>query len=222
METLLKNQFVGVINSNKVGTAPDWTTEPIVRCEDISDSQFSIVDSKDDPNTIKRPFGGGAASYYNGSAGNSYVLRFISFDDYLHQFVFDDGHGHPDASMIKKHTKVADMLVYNIDGDPVYFLIHELCVGNIANKRATAKIQLSSTLNLLYQSADVKQFVDSFERKICYLSAKDGRVATPNNVADGFMDSYRILPDPLPFTYGQIKKCGFEAYETSIVNLDKP
>ena len=216
MEDLLRNQFVSVINAERIGTAPPWTAEPDVRYEDISDRQFDVVDSKDDPTTIKREFGQGTASYIN---GNGYTLRFISFDDYLHQFVYDDGKGNTQKSMFKQHTKMADLLVYDKTGDSVYFLVHELCVGSIANKRAKAKIQLSSTLNILYKSDEIKDFINSFANKICYLSANDGRTATPNQVADGFMNSYDIIPNPSPFTFGKIKTCGFTAYETSIIDL---
>ena len=114
---------------------------------------------------------------------------------------------------------MADLLVYDRSGDHVYFLVQELCVGSIANKRAKAKIQLSSTLNLLYKSVEIKNFISSFDNKICYLSADDGRIATPNQVAEGFMKSYDIIPDPSPFTFGKIKTCGFAAYETSIIDL---
>ena len=216
MEELLRNQFVDVINTNRIGTAPIWNKMPDVRYEDISEEQFDVIDSKDDTVTIKRAFGQGTASYINERA---YELRFISFDDYLHQFVYDDGQGNTQKSMLKPHTKMADLLVYNMTGDRVYFLVHELCVGNVANKRAKAKIQLSSTLNMLYQSVEVRNFINSFNNKICYLSANDGRIATPNQVADGFMNSYDIIPNPYPFTFGKIKTCGFVAYETSIIDL---
>lgn len=216
MEDLLKNQFVSVINAERIGTAPPWTSVPDVRYEDISEREFDVVDSKENHTTIKRELGRGTASYIN---GNGYVLRFVSFDDYLHQFVYDDGQGNPQKSMLKQHTKMADLLVYDRSGDHVYFLVQELCVGSISNKRAKAKIQLSSTLNLLYKSVEIKNFISSFDNKICYLSADDGRIATPNQVAEGFMKSYDIIPDPSPFTFGKIKTCGFAAYETSIIDL---
>ena len=212
----MKNQFVSVVNAERIGTAPRWTAVPNVRYEDISERQFDVVDPKEDPVSIKRDFEQGTASYIN---GRSYVLRFVSFDDYLHQFVYDDGMGNTKKSMLKPHTKMADLLVYDRSGDSVYFLVQELCVGSIANKRAKAKIQLSSTLNLLYKSNEIKDFISSFENKICYLSADDGRIATPNRVAEGFMESYDIIPDPSPFTFGKIKTCGFTAYETSIIDL---
>ncbi|MBO4806785.1 MAG: hypothetical protein J5554_12175 [Paludibacteraceae bacterium] len=215
MENLLKTEFVSVINKIRVGTAPQWNKSPEVRHEDISDGQFDVVDSKEDSTTIRRPFQEGTASYIN---PKPYDLRFIAFDDYLHQFTYDDGKGNTHKSMLPPHTKMADLLVYSLV-DKDYFLVQELCVGSVANKRAIAKIQLSNTLNLLYQSPDAKEFIDSFKNKICYLSANDGRVATPNQVAEGFMNSYNIIPDPAPFTFGKIKTCGFSAYETSIVKL---
>lgn len=221
MENLLKRQFLDVINTHRNGNSPEWTTEPNVQFEDISDSQFDIVDPKDAGGTsIKRGIGQGTASYYNGQKGNTYKLRFISYEEYLDQFVFNDGQGNTNRSMLPG-IKRADLIVYNVGDDRVYFIIHELCVGNVANKIAKAKIQVNTTLNLLYQSNDIKSFIDSFEKKICFVSAKDGRVATPNDIANGFMQVYNIIPSPISFSFGRIKTLGFEAFETSIVVLDK-
>lgn len=222
MENLLKKQFLNVINRHRNGMSPEWNTEPVVRFEDIDDNQFDIVDSKSTTGSIKRPFRHGTASYINEKLINPFELRFISYEDYLNQFVFDDGFGNPNRSMLPK-IKRADFLVYNTCEEHTYFFVHELCVGDVANKRATAIIQLSSTLNLLYQDSDIKSFIDSFSNKICFLSAKDGRkaelVTTPDNVADGFIQPYTINPEPAQILDKKFTKFGFEAYETSIVKL---
>ena len=219
MENLLKHQFVAVVNTHRNKMAPEWTSEPVVRMEDIADYRFDVIDPKNAGDTIKCPYGHGTATYLNGQEGNTYTLRFIAYEDYLNQFVFDDGQ-HKDRKMLPK-VKNADLLVYNTDGSHVYFFVQELCEGDVANKRSVAKIQLNTTLNLLYQSAEVRSFIDSFEKKMCFVSAKDGRVASPNNVADGFMQAYDIIPEPLPFSFGRIGALGFEAYESSIIELGK-
>ena len=40
-------------------------------------------------------------------------------------------------------------------------------------------------------------------------------------LADGFMTVYAILPEPSKFNFGQIGTHHFEAYESSVVKLDK-
>ena len=220
MDNLLKHQFVDVVNSIRIGTAPMWNTVPNVRHEDIADYQFDIIDSKEDSISIKRGYNQGTATYINGEADETYNLRFISFDDFLHQFVYDDGIGHIQKSMFCQHMRMADFLVYSQDENK-YFIVHELCKGRASNKRNRARIQLSSTINMLYKSVDVKNFINLFENKICYLTANEEKVSSPNNIADGFMLPYDIVPDPVQFTFGQIGTFGFKAYEACVIKLEK-
>lgn len=81
---------------------------------------------------------------------------------------------------------------------------------------------MSDTLNQLYQSETIGNFIEGFNQKLCYLSAKDcRRIVSSEGMADGFNEIYRILPEPMQFNWGQIGTHGFTAFETSYVNLPK-
>ena len=82
---MLKKDFLNVINSVRRGDAPEWTGEPTVRVEDISDHLFDVDDPKDNAATVKRAVGEGTASYVNGRPDVPYCLRFICYDEYMHQ-----------------------------------------------------------------------------------------------------------------------------------------
>lgn len=221
MEELLKKDFLNVINSVRRGDAPEWTAEATVRVEDISDHLFDVDDPKDDAATVKRAVGEGAASYVNGRPDAPYNLRFICYDEYMHQFVFDDGQGHTDTSLLKGNTKMADLIVYDRDESRVWIVIHELSKGSVQNKRNRARLQLSATLNMLCKSEKVKAFIGKFSNKWCITSAKDDRklTTTPNGMADAFMEAYSVQPEPLEFNFGVINRFGFRAFETSKVIL---
>lgn len=219
MEALLKVAFLDVVNAERRGGAPKWTTEPKVGVEDIADYTFDVVDPKDDSQSIKRPFGEGTASYVNGQKDNPYKLRFVFYDEYLHQFVFDDRQGHKNVSMLKSQSKMADFIVYDTQESRVWFVIQELSRKDIKNKRSVAKLQLNATVNMLCKSKTVKAFIDGFEHKTCIMSASDERVLTPNGIADAFMEAYSVQPDPIEFNYGVIRRFGFRAFETSKVIL---
>lgn len=221
MEELLKGDFLSVINSVRRFNAPEWTAEPQVRTEEISDYQFDVDDPKDDTQTVMRVFGEGTASYVNGSAEQPFSLRVVCYDEFLHQFVFDDGQGHPKMSLLKDNTKMADLIVYDKEDSRVWIVVHELSKGAILNKRNRARIQLSSTLNMLFKSEKVKAFIGKFSNKWCITSAKDDRklTTTPNGMADAFMEAYSVQPEPLEFNYGVINRFGFRAFETSKVIL---
>lgn len=221
MVDLLKKDFLEVINSIRHGDAPEWETTPHIRFEDIADCTFDVIDPKDNVQTIKCPFESGTASYVNGYSNNTYRLRFICYDEYMHQFVYDDGKGHAKKSMLKKQTKNADLIVYNTTADHVWFIIHELSNGDLNNKKVNGRKQLSRTIELLCQTECIKMFIDSFTNKWCVLSANDKRtIQTPDGIADAFMYSYTILPEPLAFQYGAMKRLGFMGYETSIIRLN--
>lgn len=220
MIELLKYDFLGVINSMRRGDAPEWITTPHVRFEDIADYTFDVDDPKDNVQTIKRSFGTGTASYVNGKPDNTYPLRFVCYEDYLHQFIFDDGIGHADKSVLKRHTLMADLIVYDTSENHVWIIIHELSKGNVNNKRGRGRAQLATTIEMLYRSKSIRMFVDTFTNKWCVLSARDKRVLhTPCGMADAFMNAYTILPEPIKFKFGAMKRLGFCGYETSKVVL---
>ena len=221
VEELLKTDFIEVINAVRRGDIPQWTDTPQVRTEDIADYTFDVDDPKENLITIKRALGQGTASYVNGMSGIPYRLRFVCYDEYLHQFVFDDGQGHLDKSMFKQHMRMADFIVYDTSENHVWILIHELSKGKVNNKRGRGRVQLSSTVDMLCRSKRIKAFIDGFANKWCVLSAYDERVlTTPKGMADAFMNAYNILPEPTKFQFGAIKRLGFCGFETSKIILE--
>lgn len=219
MENLLKTDFLSVINSVRRGDAPEWTAKVSLRVEDIAMHLFDVDDPKDNAATVLRAVGEGTASYVNGRPDAPYKLRFICYDEYLHQFVFDDGQGHADKSMLKNHTRMADFLVYDTSENHVWFVVNELSKGAEDNKRGKGRVQLANTIDLLCRSAAIKAFVEPFANKWCVLSACDKRVMTHNGWGEGFMEVYSILPEPLKFQFGAMKRLDFTGYETSKVVL---
>ena len=159
--------------------------------------------------------------YVNGKENETYNLKIICYDDYLHQFTYDDGNGHTHVNRLKDGVKVSDFLIYD-ESDSKYFIVHELSDENSTKKIRVARKQLSDTLNQLYKSNVISKFIDEFTNKICFLSAKDSRKIIPTeDMAEGFNEIYRILPEPIPFNFGQIGTHGFYAFETSFVQLSK-
>ncbi len=220
MVGLLKKDFIDVINTVRRGDAPEWTNTPYVRFEDIMDYKFDVVDPKDNTQTIKCSFGNGTASYVNGKVNNTYRLRFVCYDEYLHQFVFNDGYGHADKSMLKQHKHMADFVVYDTSENHVWIVIHELSKGKVINKRNLGRKQMEATIDMLCRSENIKKFIEPFANKLCVLSAHDERILqTPNDIADAFMNAYKILPEPVKFQYGSMKRLGFWGYETSKIVL---
>lgn len=221
MEKLLKGDFVSVINNSRRNNAPEWTTLPQVRVEDIDEYTFDVIDPQDDAQTVKRPFGEGTASYLNGEPTRPYKLHVVCYDKYLHQFVFDDKQGHPEVSLLKNNTKMADLILYDREESHKWFVVQELKKGAVENKRNLAHKQLSATVNMLFKSKEMKAFIDGFSNKMCIYSAKDERVlTTPNGMADAFLEVYTVLPDPKEFNCFPINSFGFRAFETSKVILE--
>lgn len=110
---------------------------------------------------------------------------------------------------------------------PIWTKIPQIRVEDVAdfsfvcNKRGTAKLQLSYTIDLLCRSERIKNFIKDIPNKWCILSARDERVLqTPSGMADAFMNAYEIIPKPLKFQFGPMKRLGFIGYETSKVILE--
>ena len=115
---------------------------------------------------------------------------------------------------------MADFIVYDTSERHEWVVVNELSTGDVNKKRGKGKVQLSYTVELLCRLKAIKAFLDTFAHKWCVLSAKDDRVLTPNGMADAFMNAYTILPEPLEFRFGAMKRLGFTGYETSIVVLE--
>ena len=221
MEQLLRQEISGVINQIQRYEAPLCTEdEGTPQYNDTNEHLFSVVDARDDDTHFIKTFNEGAVHYINGKDNTvTYCLRFICYDEYLHRFTSDDGHGNAHKSRLKDGVKVADFLVYDMSDEKVYFIVQELSRENISNKRRAGKKQLSDTLNQLYKSNSIANLIDGFQTKVCYLSAKDDRRMEEPEQIEGFTKIYNILPEPVKFNFGQIGTHHFEAYETSIIIL---
>ena len=85
-------------------------------------------------------------------------------------------------------------LVYEEGESKALFIVHELSDENSSKKIRVARKQLSDTLNQLYQSEAIGNFIEGFNQKLCFLSAKDcRRIVSSEGMADGFNEIYRIL-----------------------------
>ena len=174
MEQLLKAEISGILNAIQRGNAPALTeNETIPKYMETSEHKFDLVDSKD--GLPIREFETGTAHYINGNEDDTYNLKIICYDDFIHQFTFDDGKGHTHVSRLKDGVKVADFLIYEQSESKAIFIVHELSDEASEKKIRVAKKQLSDTLNQLYKSGEIGKYIDGFEQKLCYLSAKDSR-----------------------------------------------
>ncbi|MBO7227813.1 MAG: hypothetical protein J6V33_09545 [Bacteroidales bacterium] len=221
MEQILKSEVVAILNKIQRGSAPRLAENEIVPFfVRMSEHKFDLVDSKD--GSPIRDYETGTAHYINGNEGDTYDLKIICYDDFLHQFTYDDGNGHTHVSRLKDGVRVSDFLVYEEAESKALFIVHELSEECSGNKIKVARKQLSDTLNQLYQSEKIGKFIDGFKYKLCFLSAKDSRrIVTSEGMADGFNEIYKVLPEPIQFNWGQIGTHKFSAFETSYVYLLK-
>ena len=221
MEQMLKTEIVGILNARQRCDAPVlYENEIIPKFVETSKHKFDVVDSKD--GLPIREFETGTAHYINGKENDTYNLKIICYDDFIHQFTFDDGKGHSHVSRLKDGVRVADFLIYEQSESKAVFIVHELSDEVSSKKIRVARKQLSDTLNQLYTSDEIGKYIDGFERKLCYLSAKDSRsLVELDGMADGFNEIYKVLPEPIPFNFGQINTHKFSAFETSFVRLMK-
>lgn len=221
MEQILKTEIAGILNAIQRGDAPALTENEIIpKCVETSKHKFDLVDSRDGCPT--REFETGTAHYINGEENDTYNLKIICYDDFIHQFTFDDGRGHTHVSRLKDNVRVADFLIYEQSASKAIFIVHELSDEASDKKIKVARKQLSDTLNQLYKSQEIGRYIDGFDQKLCYLSAKDSRrLVESEGMADGFNEIYKVLPEPIQFNWGQIGTHGFSAFETSFVQLTK-
>lgn len=223
MEQILKVEIADILNAIQRGDAPaldKHKNEIIPKCVETSEYKFDLVDSREE--FPIRGFETGTAHYVNGKENDTYNLKIISYDDFIHQFTFDDGKGHTHVNRLKDGVRVADFLIYEQSASKAIFIVHELSDEASSKKIKVARKQLSDTLNQLYKSEEIGKYIDSFKQKLCYLSAKDGRrFVESEGMADGFNEIYKVLPEPIQFNWGQIGTHKFSAFETSFVQLVK-
>ena len=85
MEQLLKVEIIGILNAIQRGNAPVLTeNETIPRFVETSEYKFDLVDSKD--GLPIKEFETGTAHYINGNEDDTYNLKIICYDDFIHQF----------------------------------------------------------------------------------------------------------------------------------------
>lgn len=217
MEDLMKTEWLAIINKKRNCTYPEWTVEPEVLTQDTFEKVFDIVDTKLAGDPIVRPENTGTATYYNGDDSHQYKLRFIKNEEFFNQFQVPDGNG-----KIKDWAKGwsrPDYIVYTFSGERTYFIIHELSEGSIRNKRSKAMRQILFMVNLLYENSASRQYCESFQKRLCYVSASGCVTETPFNMASSFMEAYNNLPDPLPLVNQTIEKRGFKAYQSNVIKL---
>lgn len=217
MEELMKTEWLAIINSRRNGTYPEWTSEPVVLTEDTDEKVFDIVDTKDSGDPIVRPENTGTATYYNGDETKRYHLRFIKNEEFFNQFQISDKNGKV-KDWARKMSR-PDYIVYDTSDEKVYFIIHELSEGSIQNKKSKAMEQLLNMVRMLHEAPRSRQFCESFQKCFCYVSASGCVTETPFNMADGFMEAYKNLPEPLPLNNKSIENRGFKAYQTNVVKL---
>ena len=214
----MKTEWLAIINNKKNSTYPAWITTPVVLSEDTSRSVFDIVDTKVGGNPIVRGVNTGTATYYNGDETNHYSLRFIKTEEFFNQFRISSSDG-----IIRDWAKGMsrpDYVAYDLSDEKVYFIIHELSDGSIKNKKSKAMNQLLNMVKMLHDDAPLsRQYCDSFQNRLCYVSARGCVTATPFNMASGFTEAYNNLPDPLPLNNKSIENRGFKAYQSNVVKL---
>lgn len=217
MEELMKTEWLAIINSKRNGAYPEWTSEPEVLTEDTSEKVFDVVDTKNEGDPIVRPVDTGTATYYNGDGTNEYTIRFIKNEDFFNQFQVTDGHGK--IRDWAKGISRPDYIVYDISDRKEFLIIHELSEGRIQNKKAKAMNQLLNMVKMLYEAPRSRQYCEAFQKRLCYVSASGCVTGTPFNMADGFMEAYKNLPEPLPLNNKAIESRGFKAYQSNVVKL---
>ena len=213
----MKSEWLAIINRRRNGTYPEWTSEPVVLTEDTDEQVFDIIDTKNAGDPIVRPEDTGTATYYNGNETNRYHIRFIKNEDFFDQFrmLGADGRTRDWAREMSR----PDYIVYDISGERVFFIIHELSEGGIQSKKAKAMTQLLNMVRMLHDAPQSRQFCESFQKRLCYVSAGGCVTETPLSMADGFMEAYKRLPDPLPLHNKSIESRGFRAYQSNVVKL---
>lgn len=74
-------------------------------------------------------------------------------------------------------------------------------------------------VRMLYEAPQSRQYYESFQKRLCYISASGCVTETPFNMADSFMEAYKNLPEPLPLNNKTIENKGFKVYQSNVVKL---
>lgn len=217
MEGLMKTEWLDIINSKRNRTYPAWTTVPVVLTEDTSEQVFDIVDAKNEDDPIVRPANTGTATYYNGDDTRQYTIRFIKNEEFFNQFRVTDEKG--ETKDWAKAISRPDYIAYDLSDERAFFIIHELSEGSIQNKKSKSMTQLLNMVRMLHEAPVSRQWCQAFQKRLCYVSASGCVTASPLNIANGFMEAYKNLPDPIPLPNKSIENRGFTAYQSNVVKL---
>lgn len=214
MIELYTSEIKDHINKKRPGNLrEEFPGSPTVEYEVFNDKVFDIIDTKLTGGSIKRNQGEGTATYFNATSETEHRnLCFIKNEEFFNQFNIRQGDW-------AKGLSRPDYVVYTTDSDK-YLIIHELSEGRIESKRHKAVIQILNYLKFVTAIPAVRTYCNSFKNRLCFVSAKGCvEVPSPDGMADGFMNIYNLLPDPLPVSNQSLERMGFSAYASNVVNL---
>ena len=148
---ILETDVTTSIEKRREGSLGKFPNKVVVPIEIINDSEFDIHDCKADGEVrCARTAPDRAATYINGIAVTSKVLLFIKYEDYLNQFRLDPSH-----DWAKDLNRVDYIVV--VPDSKKYFILHEVSIGEIKNKREKAKNQFIGTLKFLWSIPSMRQ-----------------------------------------------------------------
>ena len=163
MEQILKTEIIQIINMLKRAGVPELLENENVPNNIVtSKHKFDLIDPKE--GSPIKDFETGTAHYINGKEQDTYMLKIIFYDDFLHQFTYNDGNRHNSVNRLKDGVKSADFLIYEQSESKDYFIVHEISHKNAEQKIRVARKQLSDTLNQLYKSEAIKNFISEFKK----------------------------------------------------------
>jgi len=208
MEQLLKSEVDDLLKGRQarnqmIGPFPNVVMQHF----DVSDATFGLVDCKTEASPLVNAQQG-IVTYVN---TNGYTLRFIRYDEYLSAY---------NDSKYSRGIGRCDYLAFDVDGRSDYFLLNELCVGKLQNKKQVGTNELARTLQFLSGSPRLKNGMASYKQQLCFLSVKEQLVLSPIGMADAFNNAVRIIPPIYTLTDGRITNAGFQAYVSCRIVLD--
>ncbi len=215
MVELYQSAIKEAVNQRRPGNLPPWDRPIVLAHEDVAEHLFDVLDPKTGAESAVCAPGQGHATYVNGRPEAPYNLRII------HNEAFFNGFNIRGEGDWARGLARPDLLVYDLGEGKEWFVIHELSEGEIRSKRQDAKMQFFRFLQFMKGIDAVWSFVSAYRHMLCVISAKGTPAlpATPGGVAEGFMQVYDELPDPLPIQHQGIARLGFEAIQTKVVRL---
>ena len=174
-------------------------TEPSLEIEQTAERSFDLMDKKD---TIIQPTGSGCVTYINLTEK---IITAFYLEKYLNQFSYQG--------------KKCDALVLDSENSR-FFILNELSIASYKEKFKIAKNQFHDSIAILKSSQEMKEFINSCDKRLCILSCRN-ITSTPMEMADPFLMPYHILEDAIPFTFKNIQDYDFDFYEASTVEISE-